>query len=101
MKTTTKIIRIKTDFDYGINNGLRYVGLVIQFGSFAEIIRLTMQFNRFWYFILLPVGLACTWIWGRFLRKKEFRRREAEFISQENTYLMKIFDKTTKDENDS
>ena len=86
MKTTSKIIRAKSDFDYGRANGLNYVAILIQLATFIEVVKL----NRIWYAILIPTGLLITWLWGLFLRKINFRKREVTFINNENPQLMEI-----------
>ena len=86
MKITTKIIRIKSDFDYGRANGLNYIATLIQLATFIEVIKL----NRLWYIVFIPSGLFFTWLWGLILRRINFRKRESTFINQENPQLMDI-----------
>ena len=86
LKTTTKLIRAKSDFDYGRANGLNYVATIIQFATFVEVIHL----NRLWYFVLVPSAVLSTWLWGKLLRKINFRKRESNFINEENPYVMEI-----------
>jgi hypothetical protein len=86
LKTTTRLIRVKSDFDYGRANGLNYIAIVLQLATFIEVVKL----NRIWYVILIPSGMILTWIWGMILRKINFRKRESSFINQENPEFMEI-----------
>jgi hypothetical protein len=86
LKTTTKLIRVKSDFDYGRANGLNYIAIVLQLATFIEVVKL----DRIWYAILIPSGMILTWIWGMILRKINFRKRESSFINQENPEIMEI-----------
>lgn len=92
MKTTTKLIRAKSDFDYGKANGLNYIATLIQLATFIEVVKL----NRLWYVILIPTGLLFTWLWGILLRKINFRKRESNFINEENPMIVDIYKKTMK-----
>jgi hypothetical protein len=86
MKLTTKLIRAKSDFDYGRNTSLAYMGV---FFSFATLMEVTHT-PRVWYFILIPIALVLTWAWGMFLRKINFRRRENDFYNEQNRILMEL-----------
>lgn len=86
MKISTLLIQVKTDFDYGKTNGLNYVAVLIQLATFIEVVKL----DRKWYFILIPAGILCTWLWGWFLRKINFRKRESVFNTKENPIMMDI-----------
>jgi hypothetical protein len=86
MKLTNKLIQAKTDFDYGRNNGLNYVAVLLQLATFVEVIHL----NRMWYFVLIPAGISITWLLGFVLRKINFRVRENEFLNSQNKTLMEI-----------
>lgn len=94
MKFTTKLIEAKFDFDYGVANGLRYIQILLSFGTFFEIIKLHTNISRVWYFIIVPIGLGITYIYGKYLRKINFRKRESAFIAEQNKYLMEIYKKT-------
>ena len=86
MKLTSRLIRAKTDFDYGRNNGLGYVAMFIQLATFIEVVKL----DRVWYFILIPTGIILTWALGLTLRKVNFRKRENEFILKENPQIIAL-----------
>lgn len=86
MKLTNKIIQAKTDFDYGRNNGLNYIMVILQLATFVEVIKL----NRLWYLILIPLGVFVTWLLGYLLRKINFRIRENEFLNEQNKTIMEI-----------
>jgi hypothetical protein len=93
-KPINVIIRAKADFDYGITNGLRYFQILLSFGTFFEVFKLSTGISRIWYLIIIPIGLLLTLLWGRFLRKSKIRTAEAEMIAKENPYLMEIHAKT-------
>jgi hypothetical protein len=86
MKLTTKLIRAKSDFDYGKNNGLGYVSVILSFATLMEVTKT----DRIWYVILIPAALVITWVWGMFLRKINFRRRENDFYNEQNRILMDL-----------
>lgn len=86
MKLTSKLIRAKSDFDYGKMNGLNYIAILIQLATFIEVVKL----NRKWYIILIPTGLLLTWLWGVILRKINFRKRESNFMNEENPMIVDI-----------
>ena len=92
MKTTTKLIKAKFDFDYGRANGLNYIAILLQLATFIEVVKL----NRTWYFILIPAGVLLTWLWGILLRKVNFRKRETTFINQENPMFVEIHNSVKK-----
>lgn len=86
MKFTNRIIRAKSDFDYGKANGLNYIATLIQLATFIEVIKL----NRLWYIVLIPCGLLFTYLWGLLLRRINFRKRENIFITNENPMIVDI-----------
>ncbi len=87
MKLTTKLIRAKSDFDYGRNNGFSYLFAVMQFAIFIKIFKLSTT----WYYIVIPLFFAITWLWGVILRRINFRKRESSFINNENPEMMDIY----------
>lgn len=89
MKPVTRIIRILTDFDYGKAKGLGYISFIIWFATFIEVTKI----DRKWNFIIVPLAFVLTWLWGVFLRKIKFRKRETDFITDENEKLKEIFKK--------
>jgi hypothetical protein len=93
MKLSTKIIKRKVEFDYGIQNGLRYIQILMAFGTFFEVLKLNTGISRIWYFIVVPVGLLSTWILGKLLMKYNLRKREVDYIAKQNNYLMDIHKK--------
>ena len=92
MKLTSRLIRAKSDFDYGKANGLNYIAILIQLATFIEVVKL----NRTWYFILIPAGILLTWLWGKLLRKVNFRKRESVFITEENPIFVEIHNSVKK-----
>lgn len=94
MKTSTRLIRAKSDFDYGRANGLNYIAIILQLATFIEVVKL----NRVWYAILIPAGILLTWLWGLLLRKINFRKRESNFINQENPMILDLHN-SIKNEN--
>lgn len=86
MKLTTRLIRAQVDFEYGKNKGLGYIAIFIQFATFIEVLKV----NRLWYLILIPSAITATWLWGVFLRKINYRKREIDFINHENPMLSEI-----------
>jgi hypothetical protein len=93
MKLMDKLIRAKSDFDYGRTNGLNYIAIFIQLATFIEVVKL----DRVWYFIIIPTGLIATYLWGLLLRKLNVRKRENLFITKENPIITGIY-KTITDE---
>lgn len=87
-----RIIRAKSDFDYGRANGLNYIATLIQLATFIEVIKL----NRIWYVVLIPVGILGTWVWGLILRKINFRKIESNIVNQENPIIIDIYKSTKK-----
>lgn len=87
MKASTKLIRILVDFEYGKNKGLGYIAILVQFATFIEVTKI----GRVWYFVLIPTGVILTWCWGMFLRKINFRKRETDFINNENPMITGIY----------
>jgi len=81
-----RLIKAKSDFDYGRANGLNYIATLIQLATFIEVIKL----NRIWYFVLIPAGILGTWLWGLILRKINFRKRESNIVNQENPMIVEI-----------
>lgn len=81
-----KLIRIKSDFDYGRANGLGYVSTLMQIAIFVKIFRL----DRAWYLILIICGVFGTWILGFVLRKINFRKRESNIVNAENPMIVDI-----------
>jgi hypothetical protein len=81
-----RLIKAKSDFDYGRANGLNYIATLIQLATFIEVIKL----NRIWYFVLIPLGMVGTWLWGLILRRINFRKIESNIVNQENPMIVDI-----------
>jgi hypothetical protein len=98
MKLTTKFIKAKADFDYGKNNGLAYLQIVFGFATLFEVLKITEGLSRWWYCLFVPVLIIGSYLWGRYLRKINFRKREVSFINNENPEIMDLH-KNLKDKN--
>jgi hypothetical protein len=86
MKVLDKIVRVKSDFDYGRNNVLGYVATIVQFSIFIKVFHLP----KIWYLIIIPPMFILTWLWGLILRKINFRKKESTIINAENPQIMDI-----------
>jgi len=92
-KITTNLIKAKVDFDYGYQNGSRYIQVLLSFGTFFEVLKMNTGISRLWYFFIVPFGIFATWIWGKYLTKFKVREREATYIAEQNRYMMDVHKK--------
>lgn len=81
-----RVVAVKSDFDYGKNNGLGYVAVLMSFATLMEVTKTP----RIWYFVLVPLGLLLTWFWGYVLRKTYFRKKENEILNRQNERFIEM-----------